>query len=174
MEERKKLSKQRGYVKLRKLASQFFDCGKGKVWIDPEYKIGPDDRITDEKVKELIDTSVVIQRPTIGASRGRTRQFRREKALGRHCGMGRRRGTRNARFPDKKIWMLRIRAQRKELKELRAKGEIDKTFHRVLYLKAKGGYFKSRRLLFEYIAKEDLRKKKEEMAMAQMKMAAAA
>lgn len=172
MEERKKLSKGRVYLKLRKLASQFFDCGKGKVWIDPEYKIGPDDKITEEKVKELIDGSVVIQRPIIGASRGRTRQFRREKALGRHCGMGRRRGTRNARFPEKKLWMLRIRALRKELKALREKGEVDKTFYRVLYLKAKGGFFKSKRLLIEYIAKEDLRKKKEEMAMVQMGAAA--
>ena len=47
--------------------------------------------------------------------------------------------------------MMRIRALRKRLRELRDKGVIDRRTYRMLYLKAKGGEFRSVSHLNAYI-----------------------
>lgn len=161
----KKLTK---LQKVKKKAAKLLDCGRNKIWLDPTEPARISEGRTEEQVQKMIDDGLVVQRPNIGQSRGRVRQYRLEKYYGRHTGFGKRRGTRNARFSDRKIWMLRIKAIRKELKQLREEGRIDRTFYRVLYLKAKGGCFKSRKMMREHIVMEELKRKKEEMIMAQM------
>ncbi|KAI5184334.1 large subunit ribosomal protein L19e [Nematocida homosporus] len=155
-------------TKVRKMAAKVLDCGKNKIWLDPSEATALAEGKTEEQVTKMVEDGLIVQRPTIGNSRGRVRQFRLERSMGRHRGLGRRRGTRNARFPEKKIWMLRIRAIRKDLKGIRDEGRIDRAMYRAVYLKAKAGCFKSRKMMKEYIANEELRKKKEEMVMAQM------
>lgn len=157
-------------TKVRKIAAKVMDCGKNKVWIDPTELAKVAEGKTEEQVSKMVEDGLIVRRPDEGQSRGRVRQFRMERAKGRHRGLGRRRGTKNARFPEKKIWMLRIRAIRKDLKALREEGRIDRTTYRIVYLKAKAGCFKSRKMMKEYIVNEEQRKKKEEIVMAQMSM----
>ncbi|EIJ89649.1 large subunit ribosomal protein L19e [Nematocida parisii] len=168
MAEKKEKAKNLGLVKVRALAAEVIGCGKNKVWMDPTESIKLSEGKTKEQVSQMVEDGLIVRRPDVGQSRGRVRQFRLEKSKGRHRGLGRRRGTKNARFPQRKIWMLRIRALRKDLKALRTEGRIDRTMYRSIYLKANGGYFKNRRMLKEYVVNEELRKKKEEIVMAQM------
>ncbi len=49
------------------------------------------------------------------------------------------------------MWITKIRALRRRLKELRDEGVIDKTTYRRLYLKAKGGEFRSIAHLNEFL-----------------------
>jgi len=164
----KEKNKRPDLTRVRKIAAKVIGCGKNKIWFDPTEATALSEGKTPEQVSKMIDDGLIIRRPDIGHSRGRARQYRLEKSKGRHMGLGRRRGTKNARFSTRKIWMLRIRAIRKELKLQREEGKINRTTYREMYLKAKGGYFKNSRLLKEYIVAEELKKKKEEMAMAQM------
>jgi len=55
--------------------------------------------------------------------------------------------------------MNKIRALRDLLKTLRTKEVIERSSYRLLYRKAKGGYFRSRRHIKLYIEEHNLAKK---------------
>ena len=66
-------------------------------------------------------------------------------------GIGKRRGTANARLPFKVLWMRRIRVLRRLLKKMRDAKKIDKHIYHNLYMLAKGNQFKNKSVLLEKI-----------------------
>ena len=56
--------------------------------------------------------------------------------------------------------MLRVRAQRTFLKDLRSGGLLSSRNYRVLYAKSKGGYFRNKRHIKLYIDEQNLLEKK--------------
>ncbi|MEM2925266.1 MAG: 50S ribosomal protein L19e [Methanocellales archaeon] len=127
----------------KRLASEILGVGQTRVWIDPEKIEEVAKAITREDIRGLIEQGVIKRKPVRGISRGRARERALKRAKGRRRGHGSRKGAKGARSPSKEQWMKRIRALRKRLRELRDAGKITKGIYRKLYLKAKGGEFRS-------------------------------
>jgi len=79
---------------------------------------------------------------------------------GRHRGIGKRKGTKNARSSYKRLWITRQRVLRNYLKKSRINMKIDNHLYRELYLKCKGNEFKNKRILIDYIQKAKVENKR--------------
>ena len=54
-----------------------------------------------QNIRKLVKDGLVVKRPIAVHSRSRVRRYQEAKAKGRHSGYGKRKGTANARMPQK-------------------------------------------------------------------------
>ena len=135
----------------RRLAADVLDAGKNRIWFDPDRQEDLAEAITREDIRELADEGAIRVDEPSGNSRGRAKERQEKRAYGHQTGPGTRKGKAGARQNEKKDWQSRIRAQRKQLRELRDSGEISRSQYRDLYDRASGGEFDSVADLERYI-----------------------
>jgi len=144
----------------RRMAAEILKVGESRVWIDPERIEDVELAISREEIRRLIHEKAIRKIPERGVSRGRTRVIREKKKKGRRRGHGSRQGPKGARYPRKKAWIIRIRAQRKRLRELRDRHIITESVYRRLYIMAGSGVFRSVSSLERYIDANNLRRRR--------------
>merc|ERR1712183_166611 len=87
-------------MKLQKrLAASVKKCGKGRIWLDPNEVNEISMANSRFNVRKLIKDGLIIRKATKMHSRSRVRKNLEAKRKGRHMGVGKRRGTREARMP---------------------------------------------------------------------------
>ncbi len=140
----------------RRMAAEIMKCGKNRVYFEPYLIEDISMAITREDIRNLIKEGVIRKKYVKGISKTRKNIRHERRKKGRARGLGKRKGTKNARTPKKKAWMRRIRPQRRELKKLRDRKLITKSTYRKLYKNAKGGMFDSIAQLNRYIKEKEL------------------
>ncbi len=142
----------------RRLAAEVLGVGLDRVWIDPNHLKEVAEALTKDDIRELIKAGIIQKLPIKGQSRVRARLLHEQRKKGRRRGYGSRKGPRTARSDPKREWVYRVRAQRELIRELYKKGRIDHDTYRDLYMKVKGGFFKSRRHVMLYLEQKGLLK----------------
>ena len=143
----------------KRLAARILKRSKNDVWLDSGRLDEIKEAITKVDVRNLINQDAIKRKPSQGTSKSRSREKKLQKRKGRQKGPGSRKGSKNSRLTKKDKWVSRIRVQRKFLRNLRAKGVIGKSTYQNIYLKSKGGFFRSKKHIKVYIEERGLGKK---------------
>ena len=142
----------------KRLAAQILKSSKNDIWLDSDRLEEIKDSITKADIKSLIKDKAIKSKKKRGISRYRIRKIQIQKSKGRRRGPGSIKGGKHARLSKKRSWINHIRIQRVFLRNLRDKGAINKSSYRSLYMKSKGGFFRSKRHIKLYIREHGIEK----------------
>lgn len=135
----------------RNIAADILGVGVNRVYIDPDAADDVQMALTRRDIRALIHSGAIKARKIKGISRARARELHIKRIKGQRRGHGSRKGSKAARADLRRQWINRIRKQRAYLRFLRDKKYLDKATYRLLYLRAKGGMFRSANYLRMYI-----------------------
>src|SRR3989338_10174276 len=140
----------------KKLAGKILGVSPKKVVFSQDALDDIQKAITRSDMRGLIAVGKVSKARVNQHSRGGARKIAEQKGKGRQRGKGSRKGSKHSIVTRKEKWMVRVRAQRELLKELRDRKLVSITNYRMLYTKSKGGYFRNRRHIKLYLKEHHL------------------
>jgi len=142
-------------LKLQKrLAASVLGCSEKRAVFDPARLEDIKEAITKTDIRMLIGEGAIREAPQKSVSRVRANKRIIQRRKGLRKGLGSRKGKATAREPKKRAWMNRVRSQRKFLKSL--KQHLKAGSFRELYLKSKGGFFRSVNHIKLYVEEHEM------------------
>ena len=142
----------------RRLSSQLLKCGKNRIGFDPLRLEEIKEAITKADIRGMINKGAIYRKDMNVTSRYWARQRKGQKSLGKRKGPGSRKGKKTARNEPKRRWINKIRLQRSFIKSLRDSDSITSKDYHELYMKSKGGFFRSLRHIKLYTEEKGLKK----------------
>lgn len=143
----------------KRKAASLMKTSPKKIKLNPTLLSEIKEAITKTDLRGLIRDGIIKKEQDKGISKARSRKIKVQRRKGLRKGSSHKKGSSNARTKDKEIWKNKVRSQRTLLKELKDKGALDNKSYRMLYMKVKGGYFRSKRHIKLYIEEQGLVKK---------------
>ncbi|MDD3263734.1 MAG: 50S ribosomal protein L19e [Candidatus Nanoarchaeia archaeon] len=140
----------------KRLAAQVLKVSPKKIFIDPKRTEEVQESFTKEDIRRNIQEGSIVKKRENEQSRARANKIRKQKIKGLKKGQGSRKGKKTARIGKKTVWINKIRLLRKLLKSFYERGMIDSTTYRMLYMRSKGGYFRSKRHLLLFMNDQKL------------------
>eukprot|EP00211_Chloroparvula_japonica_P016469 CAMPEP_0119120732 /NCGR_PEP_ID=MMETSP1310-20130426/1652_1 /TAXON_ID=464262 /ORGANISM="Genus nov. species nov., Strain RCC2339" /LENGTH=192 /DNA_ID=CAMNT_0007110233 /DNA_START=86 /DNA_END=664 /DNA_ORIENTATION=- len=153
----------------KRLAASVLNCGKKKIWLDPNEVNDIAVANSRQNIRKLVKDGYILKKAQTIHSRSRVNRLHEAKRKGRHTGPGKRKGTREARLPEKLVWMRRMRVLRRLLKKYREAEKIDRHMYHDLYMRAKGNQYRNKTHLMEFIWKAKAEKRRLEVLENQAK-----
>ncbi|RLG14056.1 MAG: 50S ribosomal protein L19e [Candidatus Nanohalarchaeota archaeon] len=126
------------------ISAKLLKCGINRIWFDPEENDKIAKALTNQDIQKLINEKIIQKKQKKGVSRARANIKLTQKKKGLQKSAGNRKGKAGARQGRKARWIKQIRAVRRELLVLRAKGIFNKGEYRKMYRLGCGGVLKSR------------------------------
>lgn len=83
----------------KRLAASVAGCGKRKIWLDPSETTEISNANSRQTIRKLVSDGLIIRKPVTMHSRARARELNEARRIGRHRGLGKRKGTKDARMP---------------------------------------------------------------------------
>lgn len=145
----------------RRLGAQILKCGKNRIKFDTNRLDDIKEAITKTDIRLLINNGAISKKRLLNTSRFWTRKTKKQKSEGKQKGFGSRKGKKTARLNPKRVWINKIRLQRNFIKSLRNRKLITYAAYHEIYMKSKGGYFRSLRHLKLYTKERGLLKNEE-------------
>lgn len=140
----------------KKLAAKILKVSPKKVRFASDALEDIQKAITRSDIRGLVAVGKIFIAAKNQHSRAGARRVAAQKRKGRRRGKGSRKGSKHSVVTRKEKWILKIRAQRVLLKELRNKKLLSTKNYQMLYTKCKGGYFRNRRHIKLYIKEHNL------------------
>merc|ERR1712187_199510 len=153
----------------KRLAASLLKSGRKRIKINLSEKKEFSNAISRKAISRLIENGSITLRPINIHARSKTRRYAEEKSRGLHKGIGKRHGTREARFPNKLLWIRHMRILRRLLKKYRKLKKIDKSLYHRFYVKCKGDIYKSKRDLIDKIQNEKKIRKRRNASVSVLK-----
>lgn len=142
----------------RRISADLLKCGESRVWFDPNRLNEIKEAITKIDIRSLINDRAIQKKQKQSISGFRHKKRLIQKRKGRLGGIGSRKGGKSVRTRAKRTWIEKIRLQRKFLKQLRSKKIITPKIYKPLYMKSKGGFFRSKAHIKLYLEEHGLTK----------------
>ena len=141
----------------KKLAAKILKTSSYKIKFAEESLEDIKKAITRSDLRGLIAINKITEDKSNYHSRSGARRLASQRRKGRKRKV--RKGGSNSVTTKKERWINKIRVQRELLKKMRTSGLLLRNDYRMLYYKAKGGYFRNKRHLKLYLTEQKLLQK---------------
>ncbi|MBU0530175.1 MAG: 50S ribosomal protein L19e [Candidatus Aenigmatarchaeota archaeon] len=133
----------------KRIAAQILKCGVTRIKIKSAKEV--EEALTRNDIRDLIKKGVITKIQKKGTTKAYSKVIKAQKKKGRRKYDGSKKGAAGARTYFKGLWINKVRPLRRMLKELKDADQIERKDYAILYSRIKGGFFRDKKHLMNYL-----------------------